>query len=107
MNKCRGITYYEPLEFMANFDFTSIQTLSAPRGNPRGRQKVVYKDVICTFDIETTRLKDIEQSFMYIWQMCIGENVIVGRTWAEFKLLLSEFKNYLKDNEKVVIFVHN
>lgn len=107
MNKCRDITYYEPLEFIAEFDFTSIKTLTAPRGNPRGRQKVLYKDVICTFDIETTRLNEIDQSFMYIWQMCIGENVIVGRTWAEFKLLLSEFKNYLKDNEKVVIFVHN
>ena len=107
MNKCRDIVYYEPLEFINSFDFTSIQTLSAPRGNPRGRQKVLYKDVICTFDIETTRLPDLDQSFMYIWQMCIGENVIVGRTWAEFKLLLSEFKNYLQDNEKVVIFVHN
>lgn len=107
MNKCRDITYYEPLEFIANFDFTTIPTLSAPRGNPRGRQKVLYKDIICTFDIETTRIPDLDQSFMYIWQMCIGENVIVGRTWAEFKLLLSEFKNYLQDNEKVVFFVHN
>lgn len=107
MNKCRDITYYDALEFISEFDFTSIQTLKAPRGNPRGRQKVVYKDVICTFDIETTRLKELDQSFMYIWQMCIGENVIVGRTWAEFKLLLSEFKRYLEDNEKVVIFVHN
>lgn len=107
MNKCRDITYYEPLEFIANFDFTTIPTLSAPRGNPRGRQKVLYKDIICTFDIETTRIPDLDQSFMYIWQMCIGENVIVGRTWAEFKLLLSEFKNHLLDNEKVVFFVHN
>lgn len=107
MNKCRDITYYEPLEFIANFDFTTIPTLSAPRGNPRGRQKVLYKDIICTFDIETTRIPDLDQSFMYIWQMCIGENVIVGRIWAEFKLLLSEFKNHLLDNEKVVIFVHN
>lgn len=107
MNKVRDIAYYEPLEFISEFDFGSIPTLSAPRGNPRGRQKTQYKDIICTFDIETTRLPDIDQSFMYIWQMCIGENVIVGRTWEEFKLLLSEFKLYLKEKEKVVIFVHN
>ena len=107
MQKVRDIVYYEPLEFMAEFDFDSIPTLSAPRGNPRGRQKTLYKDIICTFDIETTRLPDIDQSFMYIWQMCIGENVIVGRTWEEFKLLLSEFKLHLKEKEKVVIFVHN
>ena len=107
MHKVRDITYYEALEFIAEFDFTSIQTLKAPRGNPRGRRKNLYKDVIVTFDIETTRLPDIDQSFMYIWQMCIGDNTIVGRTWEEFKLLLSTWRSNLMDNEKVVIFVHN
>lgn len=107
MHKVRDIKYYEALEFIAEFDFDSIPTLTAPRGNPRGRQKTLYKDVICTFDIETTRLPDLDQSFMYIWQMCIGENVIIGRTWEEFKLLLSEFKLHLHDKERVVFFVHN
>lgn len=107
MHKVRDITYYEALEFISEFDFTSIQTLKAPRGNPRGRRKNLYKDVIVTFDIETTRLPDIDQSFMYIWQMCIGDNTIVGRTWEEFKLLLSTWRSNLLDNEKVVIFVHN
>lgn len=107
MHKLRDISYYDALEFISEFDFTSIQTLKAPRGNPRGRRKNLYKDVIVTFDIETTRLPDIDQSFMYIWQMCIGDNTIVGRTWEEFKLLLSTWKSNLLDNEKVVIFVHN
>ena len=107
MHKVRDIKYYEALEFIAEFDFDSIPTLTAPRGNPRGRQKTLYKDVICTFDIETTRVPDLDQSFMYIWQMCIGENVIIGRTWEEFKLLLSEFKIHLHDKERVVFFVHN
>ena len=107
MHKVRDIKYYEALEFIAEFDFDSIPTLTAPRGNPRGRQKTLYKDVICTFDIETTRVPDLDQSFMYIWQMCIGENVIIGRTWEEFKLLLSEFKLHLLDKERVVFFVHN
>lgn len=107
MNKVKDIVYYDTLEFLGSFDFDTIPTLSAPRGNPRGRKKTLYKDIICTFDIETTRLPDIDQSFMYIWQMCIGENVVIGRTWEEFKLLLSEFRQHLKDNEKVIIFVHN
>lgn len=107
MHKVRDIKYYEALEFISEFDFDSIPTLTAPRGNPRGRQKTLYKDVICTFDIETTRVPDLDQSFMYIWQMCIGENVIIGRTWEEFKLLLSEFKLHLHDKERVVFFVHN
>lgn len=107
MHKVRDIKYYEALEFISEFDFDSIPTLTAPRGNPRGRQKTLYKDVICTFDIETTRVPDLDQSFMYIWQMCIGENVIIGRTWEEFKLLLSEFKLHLLDKERVVFFVHN
>ena len=107
MNKVKDITYYECLEFLGTFDFGSIETLTPPKGNPRGRKKVLYKDIICTFDIETSRVPEIDQSFMYIWQMSIGDNIVIGRTWEEFKLLLSEFKLYLMENERVIIFVHN
>lgn len=50
----------------------------------------VYADCVAAFDIETTRFTEIEQSAMYVWQLCLdftaGEDVvIVGRTWPEFK----------------------
>jgi len=41
---------------------------------------------MCAFDIETTRLEDIEQSIMYIWQFSIlflddlHIDTIIGRT---------------------------
>ena len=107
MNKVKDIKYYDVLEFINIFDFDNIPNLAAPRGNPSGRSKTIYKDLICTFDIETTRIPEIDQSFMYIWQAAIGEYVVIGRLWEEFKLLLSEFKQHLKDKEKIVFYVHN
>ena len=51
-------------------------------GNQRTKQRRKYKDLITAFDIETTRLPDIEQSFMYVWQWQFGTNyTVVGRTW--------------------------
>lgn len=107
MNKVKDIKYYDVLEFINIFDFDNIPNLAAPRGNPSGRSKTIYKDLICTFDIETTRIPEIDQSFMYIWQAAIGEYVVIGRLWEEFKLLLSEFRQHLKDKEKIVFYVHN
>ena len=36
-----------------------IQTQQRGKGNPKTKAKTRYKDVICTFDIESTRLADI------------------------------------------------
>lgn len=67
-----------------------------------------YIDHICAFDIETTRIEEIEQSVMYIWQFCIdAETVIIGRTWAEFITLLDKIRSLLTDKQTLVIYVHN
>lgn len=85
----------------------NIETQKRGRGNPRTRKKVYYKDVICAFDIETTRLADIEQSIMYIWMLHIHNHVtIIGRTWEELKSLFLQIKEELEDNT-LCIFVHN
>lgn len=77
-------------------------------GNPATKQKKKYKDIITAFDIETTRLRAIEQSIMYIWQWQFGhECTVVGRTWDEFLKLCHIIKDVLKDGEKVVVYVHN
>ena len=66
--------------------------IPAPKGN-RGKKKekqVKYIDVLSAFDIETTAIKEIEQSFMYVWQWAFqslktGDTVcIYGRTWEEW-----------------------
>ncbi len=85
----------------------NIETQKRGRGNPRTRKKVYYKDVICAFDIETTRLADIEQSIMYIWMLHIHNHVtIIGRTWEELKNLFLQIREELQDNT-LCIFVHN
>ena len=85
----------------------NIETQKRGRGNPRTRKKVYYKDVICAFDIETSRLADIEQSIMYIWMLHIHNHVtIIGRTWEELKNLFLQIKEELED-DTLCIFVHN
>ena len=69
----------------------AIPRQKRPRGNPRTRYGKYYKDVICTFDIETTRLEDVEQSFMYIWMFHLHHHVtIVGRTWEQLNTLWNQ-----------------
>lgn len=94
-----------------NFDYSllkKIKLCKRPRGNPRGRKQCHYKDVICAFDIETTNIKEIEQSVMYIWQFQFGlDYTIVGRTWEEYLYFLEHLKVYLPKDVWLVIFVHN
>lgn len=81
------------------------------RGNPGTRQtKHRYKDIICAFDIETTRLPDIEQSIMYVWMFHLHTPVnitFVGRTWSELLSFWQQLHNELGENERLCIFVHN
>lgn len=86
---------------------SNITTQKRQRGNPKTRAKTTYKDVICTFDIETTRLADIEQSIMYVWMLHIHHHcTIVGRTWEQLDKLLRLICNEV-GNDTLCIFVHN
>ena len=68
--------------------FTTLPTISKGRGKTARE----YLDIITAFDIETTNLDDIEQSFMYIWQFQVGlEYTVIGRTWEEYFSLTREF----------------
>lgn len=79
------------------------------RGNPGGSAWVKYKDVVLAFDIETTRLKDIEQSFMWVWMLQVGLDVtVVGKTWEQFTALIDLFCAQCDNqNVKFVCYVHN
>lgn len=78
------------------------------RGNQGTKNKAIYKDVVCAFDIETTALYDVEQAVMYVWMFQIGgQETIVGRTWEEFQNLLYRIRQELGDNEYLVVYVHN
>lgn len=84
-----------------------IQAQKRAKGNPKTKTKVTYKDVICTFDIESSRIPEIEQSFMYVWMFHIHHHcTIVGRTWNELDELLKQIQTEL-DGQTLCIFVHN
>ena len=87
-------------------DYNKIHFKPLPK--KRGQKtKVVYTESLAAFDIETTRLPEIEQSFMYVWQFAIDLNlVIMGRTWEEFTHMLTELKTRL-GNMRLLVYVHN
>lgn len=78
-----------------------------PAGNRGTKKRFRYLDCVCAFDIETTRLPDIDQSFMYVWQFCVNaEFVIIGRTWNDFMEMLQKMRAVLGEH-KLIIYVHN
>ena len=84
-----------------------------PKGNPKSRKKTQYVDIITAFDIETTRLTEIEQSIMYVWQWAFGtqetgcEYVVIGRTWEQFLTFKRKLLYHLPVDHKIMCFVHN
>lgn len=80
-----------------------------PPGNPAGRKSRDILNVCCAFDIETTRLPDLDQAFCYHWQFQYGPDrpTIYGRELWEFRKFLDGLQATLGDRETLYIFVHN
>ena len=91
-------------KFDVNY-FKQFKPIKRGKGNFK-KNKKQYLDVITAFDIETTRLADIEQAFMYIWQFQVGEYTVIGRTWPEWFEFLEKIKEVIKPNW-LVLYVHN
>lgn len=89
----------------------------------RRKNKDRYLNVYSAFDIETStiwlnpdkKLYDVH-SIMYIWQMCIEEYTVIGRTWEEFFSFLDILRkaidqiredNKLENKPFLVCWVHN
>ena len=93
------------------FDYSVISETGCqkrPKGNQGTRQnKRRYKNLFCAFDIETTNDLSINQAYMYIWQMQIEEQTIVGRTWGEWLEFMDRISSRLKEDEYLMIYVHN
>lgn len=84
-----------------------IPLVKRKSGNQRTKKRIRYKDLITAFDIETTRLVDIEQAIMYVWQWQFGDEItVVGRTWEEFEKFQRKLASVLAD-DVLVVFVHN
>lgn len=80
--------------------------LKLKRGNPGGNRRV-YIDLVCAFDIETSRYND-RRSFMYIWQFQAGpDHTVIGRSWKEFLNFMRRLKTACDKGEYLCIYVHN
>ena len=104
MRKVRGVVK------AADFDYkiiTRLPILSPGKGKRTKAEKGKrYVDAVCAFDIETSRLADIEQSIMYIWQFQLdGICTVIGRTWDEYRDFINGLNNHLKAD--LVVFIHN
>lgn len=79
---------------------------------------VEYINLPISFDIEASTVKDqfrstVEQKncylgFMYVWQFCYNDCVVMGRTWEEFLKFLDclQLKLNLSNERRLVIYVH-
>ncbi len=85
-----------------------IPVLKNRKGNPGKKKPRRYLAWTTAFDIETTALTDIEQSFMYVWQWQLSESyTIIGRTWDEFKDVIRQIKEAMPPETWMVVYVHN
>lgn len=75
-------------------------------------KKLEYCYTFGAFDIETTTITEPDKTpygFMYIWQMCIGGYVCIGRTWMEWVEFVQALMEHLNvsPTRHLVIYVHN
>lgn len=88
-----------------SFDYEIIGQYGALKRTRREKGKQ-YLNCVAAFDIETSRLKEIEQSVMYIWQFQLEDQTVIGRTWEEFRTFLLNLRKYLIGS-CLVVYVHN
>lgn len=94
-----------------DFPYDKFASMDLPLVTKRKHGK--YYNISSAFDIETTsmRFEGIEkpQGFMYIWQFCLIDTVVMGRTWEEYIEFMNKLKEALDLSSKkktLVIYVH-
>ena len=93
---------FKPEEF-----FKGVGLLKNRKGNPGGNKRH-YMALTSAFDIETSYLRNIQESIMYIWQWAFGEDLVVyGRSWAELEILMCRIKKCLPEDRWLVCYIHN
>lgn len=76
----------------------------------RGKRSRGYVDLVTAFDIETTRLtvEGHDQSIMYVWQWAFENDVVIGRTWDQWKVFVQRLNRVLNETDShLVSYIHN
>lgn len=97
MKKILGIPVINVNDFIFDFDIQYVK---------KKKSEDIYCADFGTFDIETSGIPEIRQSFMYIWQYYINGQVVIGRTWNEFIDFMIKLDIYVSP-AKWVTYVHN
>lgn len=77
------------------------------------RKKCKYYNVPASFDIETSsftvQTSGLKCSLMYEWTFGINGFITAGRTWDEYKELISRVESILgiNSNLRLIVYVHN
>ena len=76
LRKLRGLDICDVL----SFDYSRLYRIGTQERGRKNRGRVQkgirYKDVICAFDIETSRIPGTDHSVMYIWQFCLFPTIL-------------------------------
>lgn len=66
-----------------------------------------YLKIACAFDIETTSYYsakyDKDLATMYIWQLSLDYDTIIGRNWSDFIRVIEMLNDYAKAREGVIL----
>ena len=94
---------------------SSAKVLPLPKGN-KGRSKerlFHYVNMLSAFDIETTTLRKIKQSIMYVWQWYFVDLetekslLVYGRTWDQWLNCCAICTAALPQDSRLVVLDHN
>lgn len=84
--------------------------------NNRDKKTILYYNIECAFDIETTTLESLEDqgihspfAFMYLGAFCIGSDCVYFRNWKDFINILERLRDNLELNyhKRLLIYVFN
>lgn len=78
------------------------------RGNPGRKDGRRYLDMICAFDIETSKsiFHGEWHAFCYVWQFCFDNIVYIGRCLQDYDIF-TEILSDIVGEKSIVVYVHN
>lgn len=98
---------FEPAVYWTDFEFNkNIKFVKK-----LGKEKISYLNIPVSLDIETSSFYNNKQKvgLPYIWQICIEESTVYGRTFEELLKFLDRLKAYfnININNRIIIYIHN
>lgn len=84
-----------------------LKYVKRPKRTPKDKPNII--NIITAFDIETTRIPEINQSVMYTWQWHFHKPInvcVVGRTWMDFMAFTEMLQHFLPEGQ-LIVYDHN